>query len=309
MSDSSGKILVILGPTGVGKTKISLELADNIKGEIICADSRQIYRYMDIGTAKPKPEQRGKIAHHLIDIVDPDEKFTAADFAREATKIIKELIASGKSPIVVGGSGLYIRALTRGFFKGPKGNSKIREKLKKIARQKGKEYLHKKLSNVDPEAAKRIHPNNLVRIIRALEVYELTKTPISQFQKQGEYDKREFDFTKIGLNLDRKKLYAEIEKRVDQMMDEGLLNEVKKLENLGYSKKSTPLKTLGYKELISYLEGNLSHSEAVDLIKKNTRNYAKRQLTWFKKEEDITWLDVEKKGIVNNIIEKFKKNP
>lgn len=309
MLNPSEKILVILGPTGVGKTKISLELADKIKGEIICADSRQIYRFMDIGTAKPKPEQRRKIIHHLIDIVDPDEKFTAADFDREAKKIIKDLISRGKSPIVVGGSGLYIRALTRGFFKGPRGNSKIREKLKKIARQKGKEYLHMKLSDVDPEAAQRIHPNNLVRVIRALEVYELTKTPISQLQKQGEYDKREFDFTKIGLNLDRKKLYAKIEKRVDQMMNEGFLDEVKKLENLGYSKKSTPLKTLGYKELLSYLEGSLSLSEAVDLIKKNTRNYAKRQLTWFKKEEGIAWFDVGENGIVNKIMEKFKKNP
>ncbi len=309
MLKPSGKVLVILGPTGVGKTKISLELADKIKGEIICADSRQIYRFMDIGTAKPKPEQRGKIVHHLIDIVDPDEKFTAADFAREAKKIIKDLITWGKLPIVAGGSGLYIRALTRGFFKGPKGNSKIREKLKKMAQQKGKEYLHKKMSNVDPEAAKRIHPNNLVKVIRALEVFELTKIPISQLQKQGEYNKSEFNFIKMGLNLDRKKLYAKIENRVDQMMDEGFLDEVKKLENLGYSKKSTPLKTLGYKELFSYLEGNLSLFEAVDLIKKNTRNYAKRQLTWFKKEEDITWFDMDKKSIVNDIIEKFKKNP
>ena len=309
MSSPIGKVLVILGPTGVGKTKISLEVADKIKGEIICADSRQIYRFMDIGTAKPKPEQRKRIAHHIIDMVDPDERFTAADFAREAKKTIKDLITRGKSPIVTGGTGLYIRALTRGFFKGPKGNSKIREKLKKTARKKGKEFLHKKLSNVDPEAAQSIHPNNLLRVIRALEVYQITGTSISQLQKQGEYDKREFDFTKIGLNLDRKKLYEKIEKRVDQMMSEGLLDEVKRLKDLGYSRELTPLKTLGYKELFSYLDGDLSLLKAVELIKKNTRNYAKRQLTWFKKEENITWFDMEQNDIANKIIKKFEKNP
>ena len=309
MLNPVGKVLVILGPTGVGKTKISLEVADKLNGEIICADSRQIYRFMDIGTAKPDPEQRKRIAHHLIDVVDPDQRFTAADFAREAKKIIKDLIGRGKPTIVTGGTGLYIRALTRGFFKGPKGDSKIREKLKKTAQKKGKEFLHKKLSNVDPEAAQSIHPNNLLRVIRALEVYEITGTPISHLQKQGEYDKSEFDFTKIGLNLDRKKLYEKIEKRVDEMMDQGLLDEVKRLKNLGFSKELTPLKTLGYKELFSYLGGDLSLFEAVELIKKNTRNYAKRQLTWFKKEEDLTWFDVEQNDIVNKIMKKFEKNP
>jgi tRNA dimethylallyltransferase len=309
MQNPSGKVLVILGPTGVGKTIISLEVADKIKGEIICADSRQIYRFMDIGTDKPKPEQRKRIIHHLIDVADPDERFTAADFAREAKKIMKDLIATGKSPIVAGGTGLYVKALTRGFFKGPRGNLKIRERLQELAQQKGNEFLHKKLSKVDPEAARRIHPNNLVRVIRALEVYELTGISISKLQKQGLYDKGEFDFIKIGLNLDREKLYAKIEKRVDQMMEQGLLDEVIRLTELGYSQKLTPLKTLGYKELFSYLERKISLSEAVDLIKKNTRNYAKRQLTWFKKEKDITWFDVEKNSIVKSIVEKFKKNP
>ena len=309
MLNPIGKVLVILGPTGVGKTKISLEVADKIKSEIICADSRQIYRFMDIGTAKPEPEQRKRITHHLIDVVNPDERFTAADFARAAKKIIRELIARGQSPIVTGGTGLYIRALTRGFFKGPRGNLRIRERLKKTAKQKGNEFLHMKLSKVDPEAAQSMHPNNLLRVIRALEVYELTGTPISRLQKQGEYDKREFDFIKVGLNLDRKELYATIEKRVDQMMKQGLLDEAIRLTESGYSNKLTPLKTLGYKELFSYLEGKMSLSEAVDLIKKNTRNYAKRQLTWFKKEEGITWFDVEKNKIVKSIVEKFKKSP
>lgn len=309
MLSFSGKVLVILGATGVGKTKASLQVADKIKGEVICADSRQIYRFMDIGTAKPKPEERKRIVHHLIDIVNPDEKFTAADFSKEAKKIIRDLMTDKKSPVVVGGTGLYIRVLTKGLFRGPKGNSKIREKLKKLAQNKGREFLHKKLGEVDLEAASKIHPNNLIRVIRALEVYELTGISISELQKKGEYDTREFDFIKIGLCLDRKKLYQNIEKRVDHMMDEGLLQEVKQMKGLGYSKELTPLKTLGYKELFSYLEGNLSLPEAVDLIKKNTRNYAKRQLTWFKKEKDISWFDVETSDLITMIVEKFAKSP
>jgi len=309
MLSSSGKVLVILGPTSVGKTKASLQVADRIKGEVICADSRQIYRFMDIGTAKPKPQERKRIVHHLIDIIAPDERFTAADFSKEAKKIIRDLIAEKKSPIIVGGTGLYIRALTKGFFRGPGGNEKIREKLTKLAQHKGKEFLHKKLSRVDPEAAGKIHPNNLIRVMRALEVYELSGIPISELQKKGEYDAKEFDFIKIGLCLDRKKLYQNIEKRVDQMMDEGLLEEVRKLEELGYSKELAPLKTLGYKELFSYLEGSLSLSEAVDMIKKNTRNYAKRQLTWFKKEGNIIWFDGNIQDLIPRIVEKFAKSP
>jgi tRNA dimethylallyltransferase len=308
MTNSCGKVLVILGPTGVGKTKVSLQVADKINGEIICADSRQIFRYMDIGTAKPKPEERRKIVHHLTDIVNPDEKFTAADFAEEAKRIIGDLIAREKSPLVVGGTGLYIRALTRGFFEGPRGDTKIREKLKSLAGKKGKAFLHKKLSEVDPESACRIHPNNLIRVIRALEVYEMTGIPISQLQKEGEYDKSEFDFIQIGLGLDRDRLYRNIEERVDQMMNQGFLEEVRRLRDSGYSENLTPLKTLGYKELFSYLEGDLSLPEAVEMIKKNTRNYAKRQLTWFKKEGNTTWLDANAEDLIPRIVEKFTKS-
>lgn len=304
-----GRVLVILGPTGVGKTKVSLEVADKLHGEIICADSRQIYRFMDIGTAKPEPEERRRIVHHLIDIVDPDEKFTVADFAREAKKIITDLMARKKQPVVVGGTGLYMRALTKGFFKGPGADTRVREKLKKQAKEKGKAFLHKKLGEIDPKAANKIHPNNLIRVIRALEVYELTGVPISQLQKNGDYQKKEFDFVKIGLNVKREKLYENIEKRVDQMINQGLLKEVRKLKELGYSEDLAPLKTLGYKELFSYLKGDLCLPEAVDMIKKNTRNYAKRQLTWFKKEEDIAWFDAETREMISRIVEKFTKSP
>jgi len=309
MTEPWPKVLVILGPTGVGKTKVSLEVADRLEGEIVCADSRQIYRLMDIGTAKPKPEERRRTVHHLIDIVDPDQKFTAADFADQAKMIIRDLIERKKIAIVVGGTGLYVRALTKGFFKGPRGDTRIRERLSKRAREKGKEFLHKKLSQIDPEAAKRIHPNNLIRVIRALEVYELTGVPISQLQKSRDYQKKEFDFVKVGLNLDRRKLYENIEKRVDKMMAEGLLQEVKKLDRLGYSRDLSPLKTLGYKELFSYLDGDLSLAEAVDMIKKNTRNYAKRQITWFNKENDLVWFDADLEGLESRIVEKFRKNP
>ncbi len=309
MTEAWPKVLVILGPTGVGKTKVSLEVADRLEGEIVCADSRQIYRFMDIGTAKPKPEQRKRIVHHLIDIVNPDQKFTAADFAQQAKIIIGNLIEKGKPAILVGGTGLYIRALTKGFFKSPRGDTTVRERLNKWAQERGKDFLHKKLGQIDPEAAKKVHPNNVVRVIRALEVYELTGVPISQLQKSGDYPKKEFDFVKVGLNLGRRKLYEIIEKRVDKMMAEGLLQEVRKLERLGYSRELSPLKSLGYKELFSYLDGDLSLAEAVDLIKKNTRNYAKRQITWFKKEEDIVWFDADAEGLESRIVEKFRKSP
>ena len=309
MTEAWPKVLVILGPTGVGKTKVSLEVADRLEGEIVCADSRQIYRFMDIGTAKPKPEQRKRIVHHLIDIVNPDQKFTAADFAQQAKIIIGNLIEKGKPAILVGGTGLYIRALTKGFFKSPRGDTTVRERLNKWAQERGKDFLHKKLRQIDPEAAKKVHPNNVVRVIRALEVYELTGVPISQLQKSGDYPKKEFDFVKVGLNLGRRKLYEIIEKRVDKMMAEGLLQEARKLDRLGYSRELSPLKTLGYKELFSYLDGDLSLAEAVDLIKKNTRNYAKRQITWFKKEEDIVWFDADAEGLESRIVEKFRKSP
>lgn len=304
------KVLVILGPTGVGKTKVSLEVADILKGEIISADSRQIYKYLDIGTAKPTEEEQNKVAFHLIDIVEPDEKFSASDYAKGAKKEIREVIERKKVPIVVGGSGLYLRALFKGFFKGPKANHQIREKLKEESEKFGKKFLHGRLKEKDLEAALRIHPNDEIRIIRALEVCELTGKTITELQKKGGYEPEEFEFVKIGLNLDRKKLYERINRRVDQMMQDGLLDEVKKIKKMGYSSPcaNLPWKTVGYKEMFSYLEGKYILEKAIDLLKMNTRRYAKRQLTWFKKEKDVIWLDAGKDDLVFSIIKEFSKN-
>ena len=283
------KVLIILGPTGVGKTQISLELADILDGEIVSLDSRQVYKYMDIGTAKPTKMEMKKIAHHLINIIYPDEKFTAADYGRKAREAIGEIIRRKKQPIVVGGSGLYLEALIKGFFKGPKGDEKLREGLRKEESKLGPYYLFDKLKEVDPKAAQRIHPNDSVRIIRALEVYELTGKSITSLQEKGDYEPFEMDFIKVGLSLDRKLLYERIDRRVDKMISVGFLDEVKGLKKRGYSSELKAFKTVGYQELFSYLEGNIDFPSAVDRIKLNTRHYAKRQLTWFRKDKEIKW--------------------
>lgn len=300
------KVLVILGPTGVGKTQVSLRLADILNGEVISLDSRQVYKYMDIGTAKPTKEEMKRVAHHLIDVVCPDEKFTAADYGKKAREAIREIIERKKQPIVVGGSGLYLRALQKGFFQGPKGDEKLRKRLRKEESELGSFHLYKKLEQVDPKAAQRIHPNDSVRVIRALEVYELTGKPITCLQEEGAYEPFEMDFVKIGLTLDRKKLYERIDVRVDKMISDGFLEEVKGLREKGYFSELKAFKTVGYQELFSYLEGKIDFTSAVERIKLNTRRYAKRQLTWFRKEKDLNWLDVEKEGLIESIFKCFK---
>jgi len=299
------KILTILGPTASGKTKVSLEIADKINGEIISADSRQVYRYMDIGTAKPTPEERSRIPHHLLDVVDPDEYFSAADYSNKSLRAIKEVLSRGKEPIVVGGSGLYLRALFKGFFKGPGRDEKLRQQLKEKADKFGAELLYRELKEKDPEAAEKIGPHNLARIIRALEVFELTGEKISYLQKKGEYPSKEFEFIKIGLELDREKLYQRIDQRVEYMICSGLIDEVKSLKIKGYDNLLVPMRTFGYQEILQYLEAKISLEEAKSKIKQNTRHYAKRQLTWFKKEENISWLNAEKKYLSECILKIF----
>jgi tRNA dimethylallyltransferase len=290
----------------VGKTQVSLRLADILNGEVVSLDSRQVYKYMDIGTAKPTKEEMKRVAHHLMDIVCPDEKFTAADYGKRARDAIREIIERKREPMVVGGSGLYLKALEKGFFQGPKGNEKLRERLRKKESEFGPYHLYKKLERVDPKAARRIHPNDSVRIIRALEVYELTGKPITSLQEKGVYEPFEMDFIKIGLTLDKKKLYERIDQRVDKMISEGFLEEVKGLKEKGYSSELKAFKTVGYQELFSYLEGEIDFTSAVEGIKLNTRRYAKRQLTWFRKERDINWLDAEKEDLIESILKYLK---
>ena len=299
------KILTILGPTASGKTKVSLEIADILKGEIISADSRQIYRFMDIGTAKPGLEERKKVPHHLIDIVNPDEYFSAADYSTKAREAVKDVLCRGKEPIVVGGSGLYLRAMFKGIFKGPGKDEKLRSELKEKAEKYGVESLYKELEKNDPAAARKIGPHNLVRIIRALEVYELTGKKISDLQKKGEYPPEEYNFIKIGLELDREHLYQRIDQRVEQMIKAGLVDEVKSLKEKGYDLRFAPLRTFGYKEIFHYLDGKMSLDEATLNIKLETRHYAKRQITWFKKEEGIFWINAGEENLRDEILRIF----
>jgi len=313
------RVLVILGPTCVGKTQVSLKLADILKGEIVSFDSRQIYKFMDIGTAKPTKEERKSIRHHLIDLVSPDEKFTAADYGKKARQIIREIIKRNKQPIAVGGSGLYLKALIEGFFQGPKSDEKIRDKLEKEAQEFGEPQLFNRLKEVDPQAAERIHPNDLVRIIRALEVYELTGKPISTWQREGDYEPFSMRFIKIGLNMGRKRLYQRINLRTEEMISQGFLGEVKKLKKKGFTPELSAgqltqmrsigkaLRTVGYQELFAYLEGKFDLQAAIEKIKLNTRHYAKRQLTWFRKDKEIIWLDAEDDNLIEKILEHFSK--
>jgi tRNA dimethylallyltransferase len=288
------KLLVITGPTAVGKSEIALELAAGINAEIISADSVQVYRGFDIGTAKPTPAERSRVRHHLLDIVDPSENYTVADFQKDAFAAIRDISGRGKLPMLVGGTGLYIRAVVRGFAFSPAAeDEKLRRKLYNEAKLLGPRALHERLSAVDPLAAQNIHPNDLRRIIRALEVHELTRRPISE-QVQQTPVKPVFDTVQFCLTRPRKQLYERIEKRVDKMLADGFLTEVRKLLAQGISPRAKAMQSLGYRQLVSYLEGKITLAEAVELIKGDTRRFAKRQLTWFRREPDLIWIDLDK---------------
>ncbi|MDP2683021.1 MAG: tRNA (adenosine(37)-N6)-dimethylallyltransferase MiaA [Deltaproteobacteria bacterium] len=300
------KIIVIVGPTASGKSALAMELSERFDGEIVSADSMQVYRYMDIGTAKPVKEQREKISHHLIDIADPDEEFTAARYSDEASKAIREIHERGKNVFVAGGTGLYIKALTKGLFKGPGSDVRLRNEFAMLGLgSEGAMYLYGKLKEVDPEAASRIHPNNAARIIRALEVYYLTNKPISVFQKEHNFSEEPYEAIKVGLSADRKSLYKSIEDRVDNMMKVGLAEEARRLLDMGYSPDLKAMRGLGYKEILGYIQNKYGLEGAVREIKKNTRRYAKRQMTWFRKEADIRWFSSEEKDKIVTLIEGF----
>lgn len=297
------KILAIVGPTASGKTKLSIIVAEKIGGEIISADSRQVYRYMDIGTAKPSKEERERVKHYFIDELNPDEEFNAGVFGERGREIIEDIFSRGKVPIVVGGSGLYVKSLIDGFFEGPAGDWELREILYRKAERLGKGALYEELKKVDPASAEKIHPNNLKRVIRALEVYYLTGKPISQLQSEMKPEIN-FETVQIGLNWDRKKLYKRIEERVDMMIEQGLIEEVKRLRELGYDKNLNALQTVGYKEVFDYLDGIISYDRMIYLIKRNSRRYAKRQLTWFRQDKRIIWIDVDERTDFNELADK-----
>ena len=303
------KFVALLGPTGSGKSSLALELAQRFKGEIISSDSVQVYRGLDIGTAKPSNEDRRLIPHHLIDILDPDQGYSAALFREQAGKIILDL-HKRKIPIfVVGGTGLYLKALTRGLFRGPAGDSKLRLALHKKAELGGNEVLYRELQRLDPEAASRIHPHDKFRITRALEVYSLGQKPISLFQKEHGFQETHYEILKVGLQCERDELYGRIESRVDQMIEMGWVDEVQTLLNRGYAPGLKSMRSLGYKNIVSYLSGVLNIEQAIILTKRDTRRYAKRQITWFKADPEIIWFPANQKNLdsIERAIEVFFK--
>ena len=283
-------LLCILGPTAVGKTEIAIAVAQKLDAEIVSADSRQIYRYMDIGTAKPTPSEQAQVRHHLIDCVAPDERFSVADYQRAADIAIQDIQSRGKQAMLVGGAGLYFRAVVDGLFDGPEADPGFRARLRTEAQEFGAEILYSRLSQIDPESASRIHPNDLIRIIRALEVYEKTGKAISELQQEWNRASPRYSFVAFGINRERQELYQRIEARVDEMLAAGLLEEVKGLIARGYDNLPA-MQSFGYKELIDYLHGECDWNTAVNLLKRNTRRFAKRQLTWFRNDPRIKWLD------------------
>lgn len=286
-------LLLLVGPTAVGKSAVAMMVARSLSTDIISADSAQVYRYLDIGTAKPTTIEKQDINHHLIDIIYPNQLYNAAAYQKDAVNIINEVWERGKIPFMVGGTGLYIKAVTDRYAFGNEGaDLGLRAIYEELACSEGLESLYERLKTVDPDAAVRIHPNDKRRIIRALEVYTLEGKQISdQVRKTGK-DESPYDLYAFGLNMERELLYASIENRVDKMIESGLLDEVYSLTKRGYSSESPGLQVLGYKQLLMYLNEQLKWEDAVAEIKKQTRNLAKRQLTWFRREPAITWLTV-----------------
>ena len=295
MEDTRKKpLLVRTGPTAVGKTKASIGLAKAIGGEIISADSMQVYKHMDIGSAKIRPEETEGIPHYLVDILEPWEEFHVVRFQQMAKTALEKIYANQHIPIVVGGTGFYIQALLYNIdFSENDGDDSYRKELEEEAKNRGGEILHERLKTVDPEAARQIHANNVKRVIRALEFYRQTGQKISEHNEKERRKESPYRFIYFVLIDDRKKLYERIDRRVDQMMEEGLTAEVEALQKMGCTRDMVAMQGLGYKEILSYLEGEISLDEAVYLLKRDTRHFAKRQITWFKRERDVVWINKE----------------
>ena len=285
-------LVILAGPTAVGKTELSIRLAKRINGAIISADSMQVYKYMDIGSAKIMPDEMEGVKHYLIDELDPSDEFNVVRFQQMAKDALKEIYANGQIPIVAGGTGFYIQALLYDIdFTHQDSDEAFRKEMADYAAEYGTEALHEKLKEIDPVSYKTIHANNTKRVIRALEYYRMTGQPISAHNEQEHQKVSPYNFAYFVLTDDRKHLYDRIDYRVDLMMKKGLVDEVKNLYDMGYHKDMVSMQGLGYKELLSYLDGECSLEEAVYIIKRETRHFAKRQLTWFRRERDVIWLD------------------
>lgn len=308
----NNKILVLAGPTAVGKTALSIELAKKLNGEIISTDSMQIYKYMDIGSAKITTEEMDGIKHHMIDVTTPNKPFSVVDFKNMAQPIIDDLLSKDKLPILTGGTGLYINALTCNMnFTDATNDEAYRLELEELAKEHGDIYIHNMLKDIDPVSYESIHPNNRKRVIRALEVYKVTNKPFSSFNAGEDFYKSKYDVHYYVLNMDREKLYQRINKRVDIMFEKGLLNECIKLKENGYNSLMQAMQGIGYKEVLMYLENSISLEEATEMIKQGSRNYAKRQLTWFRKDPRAIFLNKDElsdEEIINIITNDIKSN-
>ncbi len=298
--------VVVCGPTGIGKTSFAIELARQFRGEIIGADSMQLYRHMDIGTAKPTPGEQAAVKHHMVDVVDPDDHFDAEMFADMAYSKVVALTGKGILPFIVGGTGLYIKALIHGLFESQKIDASVRQRLKKEAKEQGGLQLHARLKAIDPAAADRIHANDTYRIVRALEIYETTGRPMSDTQQQHRFEPQRLRVIKIGLHMDRESLYQRIDQRVDIMLGQGLLSEVKDLLEKGYSPELKSMKSLGYRHMAAFLKNEVDWDETVRILKRDHRHYAKRQMTWFKADPGIVWLGPDNLEEAASMVAAFK---
>ncbi len=306
-------LIILTGPTAVGKTKASIGLAKALNGEIISADSMQVYKHMDIGSAKIRPEEMQGIRHYLIDELEPDEEFHVVRFQEMAKKAMEEIYAKNKIPIVVGGTGFYIQALLNDIdFTESNEDTSYRKELEQLAMEKGAEYIHAMLQEIDPKSAETIHANNVKRVIRALEFYKLTGEKISEHNEQERAKESPYDFCYFVLTDDREKLYERINLRIDQMLEEGLVDEVEALKDRGYTKDMVSMQGLGYKEILDYLNGECSLEEAIYILKRDTRHFAKRQLTWFRREREVIWIpknefDYDEEKILEVMLENIRE--
>lgn len=283
------KILLILGPTAVGKSELAMSLAERLNGEIVNADSQQVYRYMDIGTGKPSAAERQAVRHHLIDVVNPDEEFNAAMFRHLASEVIYQIDERKRRAIVCGGTGLYLKALTRGLFEGPGQDIELRRQLEQEITEHGLTPLYRRLVDIDPTVVSTIHPNDRLRTMRALEVFHLTGKPISQWQQEHRFAEQPFEVLKIGLNRERAELYDRIDRRSAAMVEAGFLDEVRNLVARGYGLDLKPLSSVGYAQMGKLLRGTLTIEAALEEIQRETRHLAKRQLTWFRADHEVRW--------------------
>jgi tRNA dimethylallyltransferase len=299
-------LVILTGPTAVGKTKLSIALAKEINGEIISADSIQVYRGMDIGSAKVTTQEMQGVAHYLIDVLNPDEEFHVVKFQEMAKAAMQEIYAKGKIPILVGGTGFYIQALLYDIdFTQTEADVEYRKELEQIAKEQGNDVLHAMLQEKDPVSAQKIHPNNVKRVIRALEYYKESQSTISEHNEKERQKVSPYQSAYFVLTMDRAKLYQRIEERIEQMLKEGLVEEVQSLYRAGYSADLVSMQGLGYKELLEWIEGKCSFEEAIYRLKRDTRHFAKRQLTWFRREREVLWIDKDQYQDEHEILEEI----